>query len=127
MADYLLDTNILSLWYDTSKSENSRVVAPVNAVRQLDPTTNYMPRFFVSVVALGELEYGARVSHIPNPAKQAEYAAMDAAKIRFVREQCPIRLEMNDHVAEEYGELKAWLFNDGRPMRKNPRSNAPKN
>ena len=42
MADYLLDTNILSLWYDTSKSENSRVVAPVNAVRQLlirQPTT----------------------------------------------------------------------------------------
>lgn len=122
MADYLLDTNILSFWYDTLKSEHPNVVARVNAARQPDPTTHYVSRLFVSVVTLGEIEYGARASHVPNPAKQAEYAAMDAAKIKFVQEQCPEALEITKHVAEQYGELKAWLFNNCAPNAKKSKS-----
>src|SRR5206468_2439345 len=106
------DTNILSYWYDTHCAENAKVVARVNAVRKQDPATGYVPRFFVSVITLGEIEYGARASHVPDPAKQAEYEAMDAAKKKFVREQCPEVLEITKHVAEQYGELRAWLFNN---------------
>jgi tRNA(fMet)-specific endonuclease VapC len=118
VADYLLDTNILSFWYDTACDEHSRVVGRVNAVRQPDPTTNYVSRLYVSVVTLGEIEYGSLVSHVPDPAKQALYEAMDAAKMKFVREECPVALEIVEHVAAEYGELKAWLFNNCGPNAK---------
>jgi tRNA(fMet)-specific endonuclease VapC len=118
VRDYLLDTNILSYWYDTSRSEYTRVVARVQAAWQPDPQTNYVSRLFVSVITLGEIEYGTRASHVPDPVKQAEYAAMDAAKIKFVQEQCPVVLEITKHVAEEYGEMRAWLFNNCGPNAK---------
>jgi len=118
VADYLLDTNILSFWYDKSKIEHARVGDSVNKVRQPDPTTGYVPRLFVSVVTLGEIEYGARASHVPDPVKQSQYAAMDAAKIKFVREQCPVALELTEDVVEHYGELRAWLFNNCGPSAK---------
>lgn len=115
MPDYLLDTNILSYWYNPNCAENEKVVARVNAVRKQDPATVYVPRFFVSVITLGEIEYGARASHVPDPAKQAEYEARDAAKKKFVLEQCPEVLELTKHVVEQYGELRAWLFNNCGP------------
>jgi predicted nucleic acid-binding protein len=72
VADYLLDTNILSYWYDDVSREHVKVVARIKEARQPDPTTGYVSRFFVSVVTLGEIEYGARVSHVDNPVRQAE-------------------------------------------------------
>ena len=118
MADYLLDLNILNYWYDAACAENPKVEARVKTLSQADPVTNYVPRFFVSVVTLGEIEYGSRASHVPDPVKQAEYAEMDAAKVKFVLEQCPEVLEITRHVAEQYGELKAWLFNNCAPNTK---------
>lgn len=111
MADYLLDTNIAAYWYDTSKIEHAKVMDRVNAVKQPDPITKYVPRLYISVITLGEIEYGHRVVLAPNTARQAEYA-------RFVREQCPVVLGMIDDVAEQYGELRAWLFNNCGPKAK---------
>ncbi len=108
MADYLLDTNILSYWYDTARSEYGRVVAAVNAAKQPEPQSGYVARFFVSVVTLGEMEYGHRVAPNPDAAKQAAYA-------KFVREQCPVALDMTSHVAEQYGQMRAWLFENCPP------------
>ncbi len=108
MADFLLDTNILRYWYDTACAEHAKVVARVNAARQPDPQINYVSRLFVSVVTLGEIEYGHRVTRTPDPAKQAAYT-------KFVQGQCPDALEMTKHVAEQYGELRAWLFNNCGP------------
>lgn len=108
MADYLLDTNILSYWYDENCPEYTRVVAGVNAAKQPDPQTGYISRFFVSVVTLGEMEYGHRVAPKPDAVKQADYA-------KFVRVQCPVALEMTSHVAEQYGQMRAWLFNNCGP------------
>ena len=111
MADYLLDTNILRYWYDISCDEHARVVSRVNAARQPDSQTNYVSRLFVSVVTLGEMEYGHRVVQVPDAAKQAAYA-------KFMREQCPVAIEMTEHVAERYGEMRAWLFNNCGPRAK---------
>lgn len=111
MADYLLDTNILRYWYDTTCAEHAKVVGRVNAAQQPAPQTNYVSRVFVSVVTLGEIEYGHRVTNVPDPAKQAAYA-------KFVREQCPVALEITEHVAEQYGEMRAWLFNTCGPNAK---------
>lgn len=104
MPDYLLDTNILSYWYDTRRPEHAKVIAHVVALRQADPQTEYIPRLFISVVTLGEIEQGHRSATTPNASAQSEY-------MTFVREQCLEPLEITKHVAVPYGELKAWLFN----------------
>lgn len=111
MADYLLDTNIVAYWYDTSRSEHVKVRGRLNAVRQPDPVDRYIPRLYVSIVTLGEIAYGHRVAPVPDAARQAEYG-------RFVREQFPEVLEMTRDVAEQYGELRAWLFNNCGPTTK---------
>lgn len=108
MADYLLDTNILSYWYDTKCPEYARVVAAVDRAKQPDPTSGYVSRLFVSVVTLGEMEYGHRVALNPDAAKQAAYA-------KFVREQCPESKSVDKHVAEQYGQMRAWLFEKCAP------------
>jgi len=104
VSDYLLDTNILRYWYDTGCPQHANVLGRAQGVRRPDPLTGYVPRLFISVVTLGEIEYGHRVAPKPDARKQSEYT-------RFVREQCPETLEITTHVARQYGELKAWLFN----------------
>ena len=103
MPDYLLDTNIVRYWYDTHCPQHAKVLARVREVRQPDPQTQYVPRLFVSVVTVGEIEFGHRVAPMPEPSKQSEY-------LTFLRGQCPEPLEIVPHVAEHYGKLKAWLF-----------------
>jgi len=101
--DYLLDTMILTYWYDDRRKEHAKVLARVQVVCQPDPETLYVPRLFISVVTLGEIEQGHRSAPTPNASVQSEYMA-------FVREQCPEPLEITKHVAAPYGDLKAWLF-----------------
>lgn len=115
MADYLLDTNILSYWYDDSPGADGRtkpahrnVVRNVARVRTPDPQTGYVARLFVSTVTMGEVEYGHRSATNPDAKKQAEYA-------KFIREQCPVALDITRHVAEQYGRMKAWLFKACEP------------
>lgn len=117
MADYLLDTNILSYWYDSTpdvsgrvKSTHANVVHNVARVRTPDPQTDYVSRLFVSVVTLGEVEYGHQSATTPDPVKQAEYT-------KFIREQCPGSLDITQHVAEEYGRMRGWLFNTCSPKK----------
>jgi len=111
VSDYLLDTNIIRYWYDTRCSEHKRVLARVQQVRQPDPQTQYVPRLFVSVVTVGEIEYGHRVVPKPDASKQSEF-------LTFLRDQCPEPLEVIAHVGEHYGKLKAWLFNNFSDKRK---------
>lgn len=115
MQDYLLDTNIIAFWFDTARPEHPKVVARVSAARQPDPTTNYISRLYVSVITLGEIDYGHCVAPTPDPAKQAVYT-------KFVDQQCPDAREITKHVVEQYGELRAWLFNNCGPIAKKSRA-----
>jgi predicted nucleic acid-binding protein len=101
--NYLLDTMILTYWYDDRRKEHAKVLARVQAARQPDPQTEYIPRLFISVVTLGEIEQGHRSATTPNASAQSEY-------MTFVREECQEPIEITKHVAPHYGELKAWLF-----------------
>jgi predicted nucleic acid-binding protein len=116
--DYLLDTNILRYWYDAGCPENSKVAARVQAIRQADPQTHYASRVFISAVTVGEIEFGHRVNPTPDVAKQSEYLV-------FVREECPERLEITEHVGEHYGQLKGWLFERFSPKGKRAKANRP--
>ena len=111
MRDYLLDTNIVAFWFDTARPEHLKVASRVNALRLPDPQTKYASRLYISVVSLGEIEYGHRVAENPDSAKQAAYN-------NFVREQCPVAHEVTKHVAEQYGEMRAWLFDHSAPNKK---------
>lgn len=119
MPDYLLDTNIVSYWYDSSRPEHLKVLAHVKAVRQPDPQTQYIPRLFISVITLGEIEQGHRSAQTPNASVQSEY-------MTFVREQCPEPLEITTHVSDPYGQLKAWLFNKFSDKKKRTRTERAK-
>ena len=79
MSDYLLDTNILRYWYDDGCLEHANVLARVQDVCLPDPETQYIPRLFVSIVTLGEIEYGHRYAQVPNVSEQLKYQT-------FVRE-----------------------------------------
>lgn len=111
MADYLLDTNILSYWYDTSTPEHAKVVARAIAASQPDASTGYISRFYVSVITRGEIEYGHRVYLPSDFTKRKEY-------FEFVQEKCAEFLPITKHVAEQYGILKAWLFEKCSPRPK---------
>jgi predicted nucleic acid-binding protein len=104
MTDYLLDTNIIKYWYDDGCSEHAKVMARVQAVRQADPQTGYVPRLFISVVTVGEIEYGHKAAPTPDLSKQAEYVV-------FMRDQSIESLDLTRHVGGDYGRLRAWLFN----------------
>lgn len=101
--NYLLDTMILSYWYNDHYKEHAKVLARIQAVRQPDPQTKFVQRLFISVVTLGEIEQGHRSSPTPNALVQSEYMA-------FVSKECPVTLEITKHVAVPYGDLKAWLY-----------------
>ena len=115
MSDYLLDTNIVRYWYDTRCAEHEAVLARVQEVRQPHPQTQYVPRFFISVVTLGEIEFGHGVAPGADVEEQSRY-------VSFVREECPEPLEIVTHVAKHYGTLKAWLFNNCSDKRSRAKS-----
>ncbi len=48
MADYLLDTNILSYWYDTASAQNVRVTTRVSRSEKTGPDN----RLYISSVYL---------------------------------------------------------------------------
>lgn len=108
MANYLLDTNILSFWYKQHCKEHDSVLAHVMAVRRPDPETGYVPRLHVSVVTIGEIEYGHKANPAMNPSDQASFK-------EFLRTECPEPYPITEHVGEHYGELKAWVLANCAP------------
>ena len=107
MDNYLLDTNILSYWYNDRCPQYANVVAHVNVVRRAGSQPNDVSRIFISPVTIGEIEHGLRTA--PNRDSDA-VKARQADFLKFVREQCPEVNEITRHVGESYGTLKAWLF-----------------
>jgi len=108
MANYLLDTNILSYWYNPRSPEYAKVLARLQAVRQPDPQTGYVPRLYVSVVTIGEIEYGYKANPAMSLSEQSNF-------VEFLRGECPEPYPITEHVGEHYGALKAWLFDTFSP------------
>jgi predicted nucleic acid-binding protein len=104
MRDFLLDTQTIRYWYDSNCQQNAAVVGNVAAFELLAAPLEHKPRLLVSVVTLGEIEYGHRYSPTPNAAVQQEY-------LNFVNKKLPVCLEMTKDVTVTYGELRSRLFN----------------
>lgn len=111
MRDFLIDTQTIRYWYDTACPQHQAVVANVELLRKQVESSEHKPRLLVSVITLGEIEFGYRVNPPPNPDVQAEY-------LKFVGEQLPVRLEVTEDAVAAYGELRKRLFDKYAPREK---------
>lgn len=108
MRDYLLDTCIWSDWYDPKKNKY--------VLQKLAKYPNV--RVHVSAVTLGELQYGYDVL------TQRERRELGNV-CKFVSAQGPAIVEVNKHVATEYGRVRALLFERFAPREKKRRGLRP--
>ena len=100
MRGYFLDTCVFSKWYE----KDERVLARVEALPNVP--------LWISVTALGEIEFGYRCL-LPS---QHDPAKENAFK-QFIRENLFIR-ETTRHTVPHYGRLRALLFDKFAPRRK---------
>lgn len=111
MHDFLLDTQTIWYWHDSGCSQHAAVIGNVALLHQLVAPLDGKPKLLVSVVTLGEIEFGHRVALAPNPTAQAEY-------MKFVKEELPNPFELSPDAAVAYGELRTQLFNKYAPGEK---------
>lgn len=98
---YLLDTNILSYWFNCKYNEHAAVLRKVNLLAAAD-------QIHISVISLGEIEFGHKViSHDPTPI-QERFAS-------FVNEQFPYCVGISRATTVEYGRIRAELFRKYSP------------
>jgi predicted nucleic acid-binding protein len=94
MKGYIFDTNIWSHWF-----EGKDFVA--DKIQHLDPQSP----IYLSVIVWGEVIFGAKA----NPKFSIDkYTA-------FIQSQKPIIIPVNETVSEEFGGLKARLFEKKSP------------
>lgn len=97
MDGYLLDTNIVSYWFDPTKKQHRSVKDKIESVAEATP-------LHVSAVTLGEVEYGLRVDGMRWIPKEMERFRS------FLTESFPRPLPVDHHTRTQYGELRARLF-----------------
>src|ERR1044071_5515867 len=97
--DYLLDTNIISYLVDKGRAQNELVS------EQLLRSINKESRLHVSVVTIGELEYGCEV-HKKDVIRKNIFDFLDT---RFNI------INVTRHTAQCYGEIRAALFEKFSP------------
>jgi len=111
VRDFLIDTQTISYWYDTACRQHPAVVANIESLQKQVESLGHKPRLLVSVITLGEIEFGHRVNPSTDPDLQAEY-------LKFVGEQLPERLEITEETAAFFGELRKRLFDKYAPGQK---------
>ena len=108
MRDFLIDTQTISYWYNTSCPQHAAVIGNIAQLRQLSVQLTTKPKLLISVITLGEIEFGHRVSLSPDPNAQEAYR-------RFVHEQLPVVAELTADADTAYGELRTRLFDKYAP------------
>ncbi len=108
VRDFLLDTQTVRYWHDGDCPQHSAVRGNVDMLRQLTASLEVQPKLLVSVLTLGEIEFGHRVALSPDPVAQAAY-------IKFVKEELPEPFELSPDAAVAYGDLRTRLFNKFAP------------
>lgn len=104
MDGYLLDTNIISYWFDENCAQHALVAGHIRALGE--------PPLLVSAVTLGEWEFGLQVAETPsNLARQS--VARSFAEQRF-----PAVLNVARPTMLCYGRLRASLFEKYAPREK---------
>ncbi len=118
MRDFLLDTQIIRYWYDDKCAQHAAVIGNIESLKKLARPLEHEPRLLVSVVTLGEIEFGHRV-------QTGDFAKKQEAYIRFVGQQLPDRLELTEDAVPTYGTIRSRLFNKYAPGEKRRRGMRP--
>lgn len=108
MRDYLIDTQTISYWYDHSCPQHEVVVANIELLRRQVESSEHKPRLLVSVITLGEIEFGHRVNSPIHSDVQRDYR-------RFVSEELPVSLELSEDATIFFGEIRKRLFDKYAP------------
>jgi tRNA(fMet)-specific endonuclease VapC len=103
MTGYLLDTNVVSYWFDPASREQHQAVA-----RRIDglPEDALMT---ISAITLGEIEYGHRAL-----GEEIDREKEDAF-LQFIEHRLPMTLDVGKHTRLAYGSLRARLFDQYAP------------
>ena len=118
MRDFLLDTQTIRYWYDDECTQHAAVIGNIESLRKQARSLEFEPRLLVSVVTLGEIEYGHRV-------QAGDFAKKQEAYIRFVHQDLPARLELTEDAVMAYGEIRGRLFDRYAPHVKRKRGMRP--
>lgn len=118
MRDYLIDTQTISYWYDPLCPQHEAVVANIKSLQEQVESSEYKPRLLVSVITLGEIEFGHRVNPPADPRVQIDYR-------KFVDEELPVCLEVTKDATVYFGEIRKRLFDAYAPGDKRRRKMRP--
>lgn len=110
MRDFLLDTNILTYWFDTENDSEQHA----NLQRKLKSLSSFA-RLSISVISWGEIDYGYSLNH---KSHETEFR-------KFIKGVTPWSIEIDRHTAKEYGELRARLFEKYAPKHKRTKGLRP--
>ena len=109
MRDFLLDTQIIRYWYDCNDRGHAAVLGNIESLIEQAASLEHKPRLWVSVISLGEIEYGHR-------AQKGDLAEKQEAFIRFVGQQLPVELDLTQDAVTAYGEIRSRLFDKYAPV-----------
>ncbi len=111
MRDFLIDTQTICYWYDIACPQHETVVANIESLRRQTESGAHQPHLLISVISLGEIEYGHRVNSPSRQSANKEY-------LKFLTEQLPDRLDVTEDVAPVFGEFRKRLFDQYAPGEK---------
>ena len=111
MDGYLLDTNIVTYWFDTGRPQHARVAQHIQSLPQATPLR-------ISAITLGEIEYGLALLLEDSTAWQGELRA-------FIAERLPMVLNIRKTTRLYYGSIRARLFEKYAPREKRRRRRRP--
>jgi len=77
-------------------------------LQELAASVEHKPRLLVSVVTLGEIEFGHRV-------QVGAYAEHNRERMKFVNDELPDRLDLTEDAVVTYAEIRSRLFNEYAP------------
>jgi predicted nucleic acid-binding protein len=115
MRGYLLDTNTVSDWLDSSKPRHTAVS---ERIRSLADTGAIL---FTSTVVLGEIAYGIGV--MPQDRQESLDALQTQVDIQFVNKR--LLLDVTRSTTLIYGDLRARLFEKYAPGAKRKKGMRP--
>jgi predicted nucleic acid-binding protein len=110
---YLLDTCIISYWFNENREPQHSVVS-----RRIDALDADSP-LFISAVTLGEIEYGYRTE------SQDQEPEVPVPESQAVLERLPVILDIRRSTTTYYGHLRAGLFEKCVPRDQRKRAKRP--
>ncbi len=118
MRDFLLDTQTIRYWYDEDCPQHQSVIDNLESLQRQSATLDPKPKLLVSVITLGEIEFGHGV-------QVGDQAALNDDRLKFVNEQLPERLEVTEDAVAAYGKIRSRLFNKYAPGERRRRGMRP--